>query len=191
MADMTALPPRLSPFAALFADTASDGTAGVTLTARVLDQVQIDCRPDRAGAIDLPLPGPGHAISDNGLRLLNLAPGRWMVLAAGTPDLAERVVVACGTSGGAVVDQSHGRATVRLSGPRARDVLAKGTGIDLHPRAFPEDAVVSTALFHVAVTIDRRRGTSVFDIHMPRGYAQSLAERLIDAGREYGVRIEG
>ena len=37
---------------------------------------------------------------------------------------------------GAVVDQSHGRSGLRLSGPRARQVMAKNTAVDLHPRAF-------------------------------------------------------
>ena len=36
--------------------------------------------------------------------------------------------------GGVVVDQSHGRTILRIEGARARDLLAKGTGIDVHAR---------------------------------------------------------
>lgn len=191
MADVIDLPARHSPFASLFTETPSDAPAGITIAARTLDQVQVDCDPARAGGIALPLPAAGRAQSHADMRLLNLAPGRWMVVARGAPDLAVRVAGLCGETGAAVVEQGHGRATLRLSGPAVRDVLAKGTGVDLHPRTLAVDSVVSTALFHVAVTIDRRRRPSIFDIHMPRGYARSLAERLIDAGRQYGVRIEG
>ncbi|WPZ32590.1 sarcosine oxidase subunit gamma family protein [Thalassobaculum sp. OXR-137] len=189
MADTVTLPPRLSPVAALFAGTVSDTPAGVTLGARVMDQVQIDCRPDRMAAVALPLPAPGRAVSVDGLRLLSLAPGRWMALSAGTQDLMGMLRERCAGAGAALVDQSHGRATLRVSGARVREVLAGGTGIDLHPRAFAEDRVVSTALYHVPVTIDRRLGTATFDLHLPRGYARSLAERLIATGRQYGVAV--
>ena len=32
-----------------------------------------------------------------------------------------------------VTDQSHGRVIIRIAGPKARAVLAKGTPVDLHP----------------------------------------------------------
>jgi heterotetrameric sarcosine oxidase gamma subunit len=35
-----------------------------------------------------------------------------------------------------VTDQSHGRVFFRIAGPCVRDVLAKGTPVDLHPRIF-------------------------------------------------------
>jgi sarcosine oxidase subunit gamma len=191
VADGHSLPARLSPFATLFADIGNDENAGVTLTPRVLEQVQIDCRPERAGTILFPLPTAGHARAHEGLRLISLAPQRWMAIAPDGADLERRVRVACVASGAAVVDQSHARAVLRIAGSHARDVLAKGCGLDLHPAAFAGDRVASTALFHVAVTVDRRRGGGVFDLHMPRGFARSLAERLVDAAREHGVAIAG
>ncbi len=55
-------------------------------------------------------------------------------------DLAQRLKGLASIS-----DQSGGRTVLRLSGPRARDVLAKGLPIDLHPRAFgPGSAATST-----------------------------------------------
>ena len=47
-------------------------------------------------------------------------------------DLAERLKGLASIS-----DQSGGRTVIRISGPRARDVLAKGLPIDLDPRGFP------------------------------------------------------
>lgn len=189
MVDLTPLPPRLSPFAALFAATANDPNPGVTLSARSLDQVQIDCAPDRTEKIALPLPAPGRAVSHDGMRLISLAPGRWIVVKADAPDLFDRVRDACDGSVAAVVDQGHGRSCLRLSGANARDLLATGTGIDLHPRAFAVDDAASTALFHVAATLDRRQGSATFDLHMARSYGAAVAERLIAGGRQYGVAV--
>ena len=38
----------------------------------------------------------------------------------------------------AIVDQSHGRTILRVTGPKVRDALAKGVPVDLHPRAFTD-----------------------------------------------------
>ena len=196
MSDTTAppvpLPPRTSPFtAALQTVEGSDDAAAVLLAPRGgLTQVQIDCREDRVAALNLTLPGPGRALSVDGARFLNLGPTRWMAVSRQGDGFEARIRSAVDQAGAAVVDQSHGRAVLRLSGPGVRDVLAKGTGIDLHDRAFEADHVRQTGLFHVAVTVDRRLGPSTYDIHMPRGYAQALAERVIDAAREFGLRVD-
>ena len=54
-----------------------------------------------------------------------------------------------------VIAQTDGLAVLRISGPRARDVFAKGLPIDLDPRAFAVDDVASSILAHIAVTIWR------------------------------------
>lgn len=88
-----------------------------------------------------------------------------------------------------IVDQSHGHAILRVSGPKARDLLAKGTAVDLHPKVMAEDHVAHTTLFHHAVTIDRRRGPATFDIHVMRGFAADLLARVRDHAAEYGYRM--
>lgn len=195
MGDPTIQPQRRSPFAALAAsgdlqETAGgkndDHPIGVVLTPRTgLSLLQIDCHLDRLAEFDLPVPAVGAALSVDGIRMLALGPARWMAVSRHAAALDERVRPAAERAGAAVVDQSHGRAILRVTGAHARDTLAKGTEIDLHDRAFPCDQVRQTGLFHVAVAIDRRRGPTTFDIHMPRGYAQAIAERLIEAAREY------
>src|SRR3954453_17263364 len=48
-------------------------------------------------------------------------------------------------------DQSHGRVIISISGPKARAVLAKGTPVDLHPRAFGQGRSAVTQMAHVGV----------------------------------------
>ncbi|MGH6908089.1 MAG: sarcosine oxidase subunit gamma, partial [Aestuariivirga sp.] len=54
-----------------------------------------------------------------------------------------------------VSDQSHGRVILRVSGPKARNVLAKGTPVDLHDGEFPMGKSALTQMAHVGVHLTR------------------------------------
>jgi sarcosine oxidase, subunit gamma len=82
---------------------------------------------------------------------------------------------------------------LRVAGPSARDVLAKGTPLDLHPRAFPPGRCAGTLLAKASVLIhllddDAERGAS-FDVYVARSFAHYVWTWLEDGGREYGALI--
>ena len=89
-----------------------------------------------------------------------------------------------------VVDLSHGRTVVRIGGPAARDVLAKGCSIDLHPRCFLAGDCVQTSLAGIGLLIHAVTDDPVYDLYLPRGFALSAWEWLSDAAAEFGCRIE-
>lgn len=202
MAETTTLPPRRSALDAVWTagvhGTAGPGGPGVTMSRRLgLSAVQLDARRGAAdalgtavaAALGVTLPGPGQAASGSGVRALWLGPDRWLLLVADGSGLEATLHDAAGPAGGIVVDQGHGRTILRLEGPAVREVLAKGTGVDLHPSTFAQDAVAQTALFHLGATLDRRRGTGCFDVHVMRGFARSLYESLCEAAAEVGYRV--
>ena len=80
-----------------------------------------------------------------------------------------------------------------VAGPSAREVLAKGCPLDLHPRSFPPARCAQSLLAKAAVLIHLiddvpARGPS-FDVYVARSFAHYLWTWLEDAGREYGVLI--
>ncbi len=89
-----------------------------------------------------------------------------------------------------VMDQSDGRTIVRISGPRARDTLAKGVLIDLHPSAFrPGDAAI-TAISHIGVNFWQVDAAPTYEFAMFRSFAVAFWEWMVDAAAEFGVVIE-
>jgi len=86
-----------------------------------------------------------------------------------------------------VSDQSDGRVVVRVGGPRARDTLAKGLPIDLHPRAFkPGDAAVSVVA-HIAVHLWQIDPAPTYELAVPRSFAASFCDWLAAAAAEFRV----
>ena len=86
---------------------------------------------------------------------------------------------------GAVVDQSHGRCGLRLSGLHARQVMAKNTAIDLHPRAFGPGRCAMTSVAHMNATVIQVDDTPTYDLFVIRSLARSFAHAIEQACHEF------
>jgi sarcosine oxidase, subunit gamma len=147
--------------------------------------------------LDLLLPGePGTSAAKAQIAALWLGPDQWLVTcpAEDVPALIDSLREALADIHAAITDVTDGRVAFRVAGPSARDVLAKGCPLDLHPRAFAFGSCAQSLLAKAAVLIhlledDPERGPS-FDVYVARSFAHYLWLWLEDAGREYGVQIE-
>lgn len=91
-------------------------------------------------------------------------------------------------SAAAVVDQSHGRITLRVAGPNARNVLAKGTPVDLHRDQFTIGKSVVTQMAHVGVHLTRIADDE-FELSVFRGFAESFWQWLTEQSAEFGYQV--
>ncbi|MCX7304977.1 MAG: sarcosine oxidase subunit gamma [Hyphomicrobiales bacterium] len=93
-------------------------------------------------------------------------------------------------------DQSDGRTLLRISGIKARDMLAKVCSLDLHPAVFPAGAAAATSIDHTSVNLWRGEdsagddGAAVFYLLVFSTFAESLWHTLLDSGAEYGIAID-
>ncbi|QSE79335.1 sarcosine oxidase subunit gamma [Rhodococcus koreensis] len=93
--------------------------------------------------------------------------------------------------GGAAIDVSGQRTTLRLTGAHARDILAKGCSIDLHPTVFRPGTAVQTMLGLAGVVLIALDDTGTdYRILVRASFARYLAAWLIDAAEEYGTHPE-
>lgn len=118
-----------------------------------------------------------------------LGPDEWLVVG---PDgsqerLVEQLRAAAGDAVASVVDVSAQWTTVEVAGARARDVLAKGCPLDLHPRAFGTGQCAQTLLARAGVLILARDSEEPrFWLFVRPTFADYVARWLLDACAEYG-----
>ena len=124
-------------------------------------------------------------------RALPVAPGTWLLMGPRGRHAWLVGKLAAATGGAAsLVDQSMGRVVLRVAGSRARDVLAKGCRLDLHPRAFGPGGVAVTPIAHVTVTLVQVDATPTFDLLVPASYAETFLDWLLEAAAEHGADLE-
>jgi sarcosine oxidase subunit gamma len=135
---------------------------------------------------------PDAVTADGKTTVLWGGPKRWLVVwpdAFGL-DLSQEIASALGELPAAVVDVGSGRTVLRVSGPRARYVLAKGCTVDLRPEAFAPGTVRLTAIGHYAAALHLVDDAPTFDVIVARGFAQAFWEWLCEASREVGYSVE-
>ncbi|MFD8733356.1 sarcosine oxidase subunit gamma [Streptomyces sp. NPDC059618] len=186
----------LSQVADRFA-TATRTSGGAIRLAELPFLAQIDVRLDAKGAatdavglalgLRLPLE-PDTVVRAGDLTVLWLGPDEWLVAgpAGSQRDLEGRIREAAGDEPVSVTDVSAQRTTLLVTGPRARDLLAHGCSLDLHPRAFGPGRCAQTTLGRTqAVLIARDEPRAGFWVLVRSSYAGHLAHWLLDAATEY------
>ncbi|CAL9329754.1 Sarcosine oxidase subunit gamma [Streptomyces sp. enrichment culture] len=158
---------------------------------------QLNVRLDAKGAaaeavglaLDLPLPLQPNTVARAGeLTALWLGPDEWLLV--GPPgierDLESRIRQAAGDEFVSLIDVSAQRTTLLVTGPRARDLLAHGCSLDLHPRAFGAGRCAQTTLGRTQVILVARDDPKAgFWVLVRSTFAGYLADWLLDAATEY------
>ncbi|MPZ00405.1 MAG: FAD-dependent oxidoreductase [Actinophytocola sp.] len=142
--------------------------------------------------------GHGRTIRDNGSAVVvGSGPGEWLVLGSpgGQDKLLSRMRDLVENTGefGTVIDQTHGRALLKLSGNHAKDLLAKVCGVDLSDAATPDGAALRTSVARLVTDVIRLddNGVPTYLLHCERSSGQYLFDALLDAGAEFGIEIDG
>jgi heterotetrameric sarcosine oxidase gamma subunit len=194
---------RVSALAAIY----ETGTFGATVDGgpsvafserRPLSIVHVAGKPDdkafsdgvkTACGCDLPTT-PGDIATSGDLSLVWLAPERWLAVCPnrGSGVLEAAFRDACGDSG-AIIDVSHGRTVIRLSGANARTVLMKGAPLDFHKKVFTPGRAAQSAISQCG-TLITCPAEDTFDVYVFRAFGQHMWEWLTDAAGEFGYSVE-
>jgi len=133
-----------------------------------------------AGAA-LPLT-PNTVATGNDVTALWLGPDEWLLVTApeGQRELEQALNDKLDDLFAAVTDVSSYYTTIEVAGSAAADLLARGTALDLHPRAFHTGACAQTLLAKTAATIVKTADTPVFEVIVRVSFADYLWRWLQD-----------
>lgn len=122
-------------------------------------------------------------------------PDEWTVLGPiGTAAEIEAALWALpGEGPRSVVDLTHGRALVRLTGRAAPTVLATICAIDLRERSTPNGTALRTLVAGVATDLvrDDVDGTCSYLLHVERSSGQYFYDTVMEAGATAGIDAAG
>jgi sarcosine oxidase, subunit gamma len=181
---------RRSPLAGVLPWQLPDGAVALA-ELRFAEQIAIRARPPvPAYLAGVPLAmQPNRVAVMREVRTLWLGPDEWLVTAprSATPDLLGRLARALAGRHASVTDLSASRAVIELGGGRARELLEKGCGLDLHPRAFGPGHCAQTLFARLPVIIEQTNAAPLYRLFVARSAARWLAAWLIDAAEEFRV----
>ena len=145
--------------------------------------------------------GAGPDGLDGAWLVVGSGPGEWLVLAPPGAAVAAAVAGWLDTVAAdsapeefvSVVDLTHGRALMRITGPDAAELMARLCGADLDDDMAPDGAALRAPVAGVATDIirDDRAGVPSYLLHCERSSGQYLFGALVSAGESLGIGVDG
>jgi sarcosine oxidase, subunit gamma len=182
-----------SPLAHLAAVTRSDaGLSMRELPFRGVIDLRLDQRDKGARdaaelALVVALPEAGRSVIGAAGSVLWLGPDEFLIVTEPERETAVAASLLGALRGrrAAVIDISDSRTIIALSGFHARDVLAKGCGIDLHPRSLAPGQCAQTFLAKARIALYQLDDAPTYHILIERSLAEYLWLWLADAAAEF------
>ncbi len=139
-------------------------------------------------AFGAPLPLAPRVASGAGVSIIWSGPGHWLVESSSAAINMNFLLTSCAGLA-SVFEQTDSRMVLEVSGPRVRDVLAKGLPVDLHPASFQVGYVALTSASHVGVHLWQTAADPVYRIVVARSFFESFWHWLASSASEYGCEI--
>ena len=141
-------------------------------------------------AFSVELPDLPRCVAGRDMAFIWSGPDQWLASRHPAPAGGMEAALAPPFAGlASIVDQSHGRTLLRVTGPLVRDALAKGLAIDLHPREFKTGHAAVTAVAHIGVHLWQIDDRPTYDFAVPRGFALSFWHWLEASAAELGLEF--
>jgi heterotetrameric sarcosine oxidase gamma subunit len=176
-----------------------EGEPSVVITELAgLGLATVACRKGQAAALSaavgkaysVDLPASSRVAQGAAVRFIGYGPGQWLAVSEALANEALPSELAAQLQGlASVSDQSGGRTVLRVSGNRARDVLAKGLPLDLDPRAFPLGSAATSAISHIGLQLWQADDTRSYDIAIFRSLSESFWRWLTASAAEFGYEV--
>lgn len=142
-----------------------------------------------AAKVDLPLQ-PNTVTEGKGIAAYWLGPDEWLLVTG--PDAQDALIAKLRTAlesrFASVTDVSAGQTVIVVGGANARDLLARGCPLDLHPRVFGPGQCAQS-LVAKAPALLRPLADGRFELIVRRSFADYLWQWMETVGTQFAVAV--
>ena len=125
--------------------------------------------------------------SNSDTRILWNAPNNWLVISS-KENIIEKIKEKCSSDDFALTDISHSRATIKIKGSHAKEILKKGSPINFNE--FDKNICVGTVFHGINIIIDSiEDNPKTYCILTLRSFGESLYHHITDAALEFGYVV--
>ena len=152
-----------------------------------LNITQIAAWPDTLDNIEVKLskiinsintPSFNQSISFENIHVLRMEPLKWWLICKEDIEISD---------GATKLDLSHAFTSLEIKGDAVKKFLNRHLPLDFRDHSFPINTIASSAIHHVSVKIWRtNQGYRLF---IPRGFALSIWEILLQTASQFGYEI--
>ena len=134
------------------------------------------------------VPRPRHGVSGEGGDLLWTGADQWWLVGREREIGADEVRELVGLPDATALDLGHARTALRVSGPMARELLAKGCPLDVEGLEAGDCASTRLGPFNIVLYC---RALACFDLYVFRSFGLAMWEWLADEAAEFGHEVRG
>ena len=130
---------------------------------------------------------PNTFLISNDILVAWLGPDEWIVLSQlfNSNDVMEKLIEVVADQFATWVDVTNAQTVIRVTGPKAVELLNRGISYDLHPSVFLAGSCIQTVMARIPVTVLKQESdVQCIDLIVKRSFADYLWSWLIDAGQE-------
>lgn len=124
-------------------------------------------------------PGFNQALSNAKIHLLRIEPLKWWLIGDRNFELT--------SAEGTIVDLSHAFTAIEIKGGNVKYFLNRHLPLDLRDNSFQINSVASSAIHHVSIKIWRNDKSYI--LFIPRGFALSIWEILLETASQFGYKV--
>ena len=140
-----------------------------------LSTIQID---------NLRLPIENSKVASNKeTRILWNAPKTWLIISS-KENIIETIKEKCNSENFASTDISHSRAVIKIKGLQAKEILKKGSPINLNE--FEKNNCTGSVFHGINIVIDSIDNPETYHLLTLRSFGESLYHHITDAALEFG-----
>lgn len=131
---------------------------------------------------------PSQVANTSAFKALPISPGQWILISkkdAGSlfaGKISKEI-----KSVGYVSEQSESRICIRISGPKARELMSRGCQLDLHPSIVSKGYCAQTTMAQVGVLLHVVDDEPIYDLYVYSGFARSFWHWLTETAQQFDV----